>query len=821
MVLLFCQLIISKGVLLMSYSYEICRENLRQLAIWYTSNIGQRNEATTRLQLIDRLFFECLGWEKDDSILEESYSGEFADYTFLAPRRVLIVEAKKEGNYFELPAGYNRIEYSMSSLMRDYPNLKAAIGQAAGYCQSRGVPFGAVSNGHQIIVFIANRSDGLPPLDGKALVFHSLDFMLEKFLDFWQALSKPGIEEKRIQARLIGNVLPDLPPKLSATIGSYPGIKARNIFQTDLQNLSEVVIEDLISSRDMEARFFEECYAKSDALSRYALISKTILKARYAALFDSDTPGPTTVPASNKNGISAELFAESLSRRPILLIGDVGVGKTTFIRRLIKVDAAQLFESAITFYINLGAQATLSASLKNFIPKEIVRQLRLHYAIDIEESNFVRKVYAVELNRFSKGIYSELKELNFALYKQREIEFLEEKIKNRDQYLKDALYYIARGNKRQVVLFIDNTDQRSDETQQQAFLIAQEIAEGWKPVTVFVALRPETFYRSMRIGALSGYHPKAFTISPPRIDEVIRKRLLFALKITRGEIPIQAFSNTVQVRLQSLETIIEVFLRSLDTNSSLEEFIDNISGGNVRLALDLVRSFFGSGYVDTQKIVKISDQGGDYQIPLHEFLKAVILGDAEYYDPEQSPIANLFDLSHFDSREHFLLPLLVGLLVSAISTSSEEGFVETSVVYERLQQLRFTPEQIDSALVRGARKKLVETSARRMPEPGHIMPQALRVTTVGLYHTSHLCGLFPYIDAILIDTPILDADVRASISNSHDINVRLNNVKAFQQYLNKQWYADDNLKHSTFFNWPAVSHQLKRDIRKVENRKYQ
>lgn len=802
----------------MSNEYEAGRENLSQLIAWYAANASHRNEATTRLHLIDRLFFDCLGWGKDDCIVEESSNNEYADYTFLAPRRVLIVEAKKEGDYFELPAGQERREYSIASLARDYANVSAALKQAAGYCQSRGVPFGAISNGHQIIAFVANRNDGLPPLEGKALVFSSPRLMLDKFLELWQALSKPGIEERKLQVRLTGNLLPQLPPKLSETIATYPGIKARNVFQTDLQNLSEVVIEDLISSQDLEARFFEECYAKSDSLSRYALVSKNILQARYAALFDSGSPGPATVAATNASGISPELFAESLSRRPILLIGDVGVGKTTFIRRLIKVEAVHLFETAFRFYINLGAQATLSADLKQFIPKEILRQLRQNYGIDTEESNFVRKVYAQELNRFSKGIYSDLRELDPATYKQKEIEFLQEHLRDKDQYLKDALYYIARGNKRQVVLFIDNTDQRSDETQQQAFLIAQEIAEGWRPVTVFVALRPETFYRSMRIGALSGYHPKAFTIAPPRIDEVIRKRLLFALKITKGEIPIPAFSNTVEVRLRNLETIIDVFLRSLETNPSLEEFIDNISAGNVRLALDLVREFFGSGYVDTQKIVKIEDDGGDYQIPLHELLKAVIFGDAEYYDPGQSPVANLFDISHLDPKEHFLLPLLIGLVASA-GSASVEGFAETSTIYERLQGLRFTADQIDSALTRGVRKKLIETSARRMPQPGQVMPHALRVTTVGLYHTKVLCQSFPYVEAILVDTPILDDEVRASISSSHHIDARVANVKAFQDYLDREWYADDYLKHTSLFNWVAASRQLRKDVKRVEGRR--
>ena len=89
----------------MASDYETCRSNLEKLVDGYSTRAQKRNEATTRLQLIDEIFFSCLGWDKEDSILEEPYGRDYADYTFMAARRVLIVEAKKEGDYFEVPAG--------------------------------------------------------------------------------------------------------------------------------------------------------------------------------------------------------------------------------------------------------------------------------------------------------------------------------------------------------------------------------------------------------------------------------------------------------------------------------------------------------------------------------------------------------------------------------------------------------------------------------------------------------------------------------------------------------------------------------------------
>src|SRR5260370_39318033 len=101
-----------------SAEYDACWKAMGELAIWYDSNIGNRNEATTRLQLIDRIFFECLGWDRNDVTAEEAHDGQYADYTFDVPRKLLIVEAKKEGVYFELPVGLSNLEYSIPALFK-------------------------------------------------------------------------------------------------------------------------------------------------------------------------------------------------------------------------------------------------------------------------------------------------------------------------------------------------------------------------------------------------------------------------------------------------------------------------------------------------------------------------------------------------------------------------------------------------------------------------------------------------------------------------------------------------------------------------------
>lgn len=790
-----------------SVDYEKGRQNLDLLLNSPLADPQSRNEATTRLHLIDYLFLECLGWNREDVETEAPHGKEFADYSFSAPHRVLIVEAKKEGDYFELPAGSKKLEYSIPSLFRDYRNVEAALTQAAGYCWSRGVPFGAVCNGHQLIAFVASRSDGVAPLRGKALVLDSLCSMLENFKDLWQALSRPAIQRRLLYARLVGDMVTDLPSKLSASIPAYPGIIARNVLQTDLQIVAELVLEDIARSPQLESTFLREAYSQSGALSQHAMVSKEILQTRYAALFNADVPGPTVVPATTKKGISPELYAESLSRRPILLLGDVGVGKTSFIRHLIKIDAAPQFERAITLYIDLGTQAALAQDVRAFISDEIVRQLNEDHGVNVYERNFVYGTYHSEIHNFSKGIHGDLKESNPNLFREKEISFIESKISQTDQHLRASLIHLSKLRNRQVVIFIDNSDQRNYETQQLAFLISQEMAQSW-PAVVYVSLRPETFHRSIRSGALSAYHPKAFTISPPRIDDVVQKRLQFGLKITNGEIPLETISN-VSIKLSSLDRFMRIFLNSLQKNRDLVEFLDNMSVGNVRQALDLVKSFFGSGHVDTEKIIKVPG----YIIPVHEFMRAVIYGDGTYYDPHRSPVRNVFDLAFVDSREHFLMPLMITSLHNLSGASAPSGYVDSNKLMNRLQSFGFQPDQIDSILKRAISGKLIENAPGASDDHGQVGELMLRPTTAGVYHVSRFCARFVYIDAVVVDTPILNREVRNSIRNVHLIENRLERAELFRRYLDDQW---SHLRISDpSWDWSVFSKQLAGEIGRI------
>lgn len=585
------------------------------------------NEAETRFHVIDQILREVLQWPRDWIRVEQRAEPGYTDYELGETGTVLIVEAKREGTAFELPSNLSYGVHRITPITRDASNaaLKTAMTQVMTYCSIRGVAPAIVTNGHQWISFLASRTDSTAPLEGKALVFPSLESIRADFLTFWRHFSPEGVSSRRIYTTL--SVTPAAPPHpLSAMIHNYPGVKQRNPIQANLQVLGELVLEDFPTNPAYAELFLTECYATSGALSNYAEVSRELLAGRYSLV--AQNSGATTEPIQNKKGLNPGLAkdaaAAALSHRPIVLLGSVGAGKSTFIQRLIHVEAKDVFENALSLLVNYGHEGVID-NPTDFTMKEIERQLLNVHSIDIHEKRFVEDLYRTDLSRFEASIYGSLRDSQPAVYELKRIEFLQELLSDRSDHMARAFARISRSHRKQVIIFLDNVDQRSREDQNAVFLISNELAAKWH-VTVFVTLRPETYYESERYGAASGYHPRIFTIAPPRTDTMLQKRVDFGLKILArpGDGPV----GQVGLSSENLEYFLEMLAQNFRQNHQLIQMIENVAGGNMRRALDFVTQFIGSGHLDTEKIITIQKHGGSgYTIPQHEFLRSLLHGD--------------------------------------------------------------------------------------------------------------------------------------------------------------------------------------------------
>lgn len=797
----------------MPFTYDEAKTKLSAL-ISNFRDLDCLNEAETRFQFIDQFLTDCLGWERNLVRVERYENGDFTDYELGQPRG-LILEAKRDDRYFEIPVkGKKKLVTSIRSVCDLSSSAKDAIEQVQRYSSSRGVRLAAVCNGSQLIAFIGSRFDGKSPLDGAALVIDGFDELLENFGRIYECLSPNGVAGNRLGVFLEENGVAGIPERISTYIRNYPSFRYQTNSASQLRLIAELLLEDVLKTEAVEKQFFKACYCESGPLAQDALVSKNLLRTRYAALFDPSEASPLLSPVKEKgtSPLSPEILAEGLSRRPIILIGDVGVGKTSFIKNLIFVHAEKEFKDSIYLYMDLGVNVVLENGVEEYVHREIQDQLEKKYGLDILSLEFISSLYKDEISKFERGIFGPLKQADASQYQLKLSEMLQDKVNLIEQHLRLAFRKISKDLRKQIVIIVDNIDQRELDLQQKSFIISQSIAQHWGAI-VFLAVRPNTFHESKRSGSLSAYPNKIFYVMPPRPEQVLEKRLAFALSMAEGKMPVESLTS-VSLNLNEISLFFRALLACIRRNPQVSEFLSNISGGNVRSMIDFVTKFIGSPNVDSDKIIDHVKDGDDYIIPLHEFSKAALLGDYAHYDSRSSLAMNAFDVRYPDRREHFLCPLIIGYLSYDSSHRRADGFVEVRDLVSEFQALGFTREQVESALRRLTNKKLIETSQRVTFEDttgsdilGEL-PDSFRVTTVGAYHLTRWCGTFAYIDAMIFDTPIFDGEFKKACAfeyESFDISCRYKRSVAFRNYLTDTWNSAGI--SVPYFNWKTVVEQ--------------
>ena len=90
------------------------------------------------------------------------------------------------------------------------------------------------------------------------------------------------------------------------------------------------------------------------------------------------------------------------------------------------------------------------------------------------------------------------------------------------------------------------------------------------------------------------------------------------------------------------------------------------------------------------------------------------------------------------------------------------------------------------------------------------------VGSIGSYYYQKLLGKFTYVDAVVIDTPVVAREWRDKISDVANIKGGLARAETFREYLDSQWVDLENA--SDVFNWRPMSSMLFYEIENIKTR---
>jgi energy-coupling factor transporter ATP-binding protein EcfA2 len=712
------------------------------------------SESDTRSKLIDYILFDCLGWSEEDVVREERCveSGTYLDYKLATNMPLIVIEAKKSSEPLELPMASNQREYKIGGVLRKCSNTVAAMVQARDYAISKGITFCCVANGEQFVFFRSQNQQGIEWIEHSAVVFRDIDDIEDNFDLFCLHLSKASAEKGRLQQALKLSNEPDNGASFRTLDTSHlakPRKVDRNPLFPIIGEIVRRVFQDL-ASEDAESEVLEHCYVESpkksgkntpymDRPAQELSISKKEageFQRRITAVLNSKTPAHTEV---------------------ILLLGSVGVGKSTFIQRFRKVLAAkEIDKSGIWLYLNFKHYSDTGMTLDDFIYGQIDDALVQEYdGLGLNDWSFLKQAYHAEYEKLKRGALQPLFRTDpeqFELEFGKKVDVWSE-TKVESHFVKLLSAAIKRLDKR-IFLIFDNADQLHPSTQSDIFLAAEKLAERIGCYAL-ISMREESYWKNRDAGPLSAFHTTAYHVQPASLKQVLAKRFQYAKNLIQEG----SFTRETEFDIKTDE-LLSVFDRLVQTllgqDESYIEFIEATAARDTRRALDTIAAFLISGHTNIDAILRDvrRSQPKGFPVPFHEFLNSVVLRDHEVYTEDGCDVFNVFAVTGTSDASNFNRIAVLGRVLGAKNIKSEvgTGYVLIEDVVNDCHSVGILPESTYAIISFLTARRAIETETTIKDDIN--TSKYLRITASGEYYITKLALMFGYLDLIVFQTPV-------------------------------------------------------------------
>lgn len=809
----------------------------------FVSTKGKVSEADTRVKFIDRVLKEVCQWPETDLSREDKVESGHTDYQ-LRIRQVptIAVEAKREGVAFMLPTSVTRRALKLNGVLTTDPQVKEAVLQVRQYCDDQGIKYAIATNGYTWIVFRAIRDD-MPWREGFARVFPSIEYIEDHFVEFWNLLYYEAICQASLDNEF-GRGLPASRKLLRVVDRLFNADLPlrRNRINRQLRPIITYIFEDIAAQDDPE--LLKSCYVHTQSLRIVAKdLNIVITDAIPKQLIDEGTQ--PIMETEDDVGAFGRMFEDAIRNKRgelYLLLGGIGAGKTTFLKRYEKLLAKKLLEQkTYTFHLDFIAPPE-SIAMETFVWNEVLETLRHKYPADeIEKRRYLKSIFKDKLHNIERtalrGKHKHTEEYELAigphLLKWQE---------NLSDYVPKLLRFASILKKKSVVLFIDNVDQLDPDYQASIFLLAQRITKLAGSVTIIV-LREESYFAPSIQNTFTAYTSHKFHIASPRFRAMIENRIKYAIRALKGRDE-KLKSTVLQGQQFDTRDICEFLLivqsSVFEWSRKISRLIKCLCFGNMRLALEMFTTFLTSGATDVDKMLLIYRRDGAYNVAFHEFLKSVMLQSRAYYKEDQSPILNVFNCTSEKKSSHFTALRIIAMLLEHRSESASEGrgYVELSRLIGTFADIIDNVRDVCRTLDRLVNRQLIEVNTRStltVSGASHV-----RVTASGWYYVKYLSRIFAYLDLVLQDTPLNDAGLEHSLRQSvYDVNnladrefekykrmqVRFDRTQKFLDYLTESEryeFEGFGLAHApstlTHMFMPEIQAQFKSDRQYIEQR---
>jgi hypothetical protein len=421
------------------------------------------------------------------------------------------------------------------------------------------------------------------------------------------------------------------------------------------------------ASTEDRKRIAQAGYIPSRRRQRYVdPIDKVIRASSPPSELASKEFEDTSKPRELLDVLKKEEERKKLEHKVLLIVGGVGVGKTTFIDHLqYSALPEEVIKGTLWIRVNMNNAPISEDEIYNWFRSEIVNGCRAAYPeIDFDELDTIKALFSVEVRRFEKGIGA-LHKHDQSLYNEKLAEKLSDLSDDPHQLAVAYTRYCATERRKLPIIVVDNCDKRTLDHQLLMFEVAQWTQREFR-VLVILPLREETYdnYRD-KPPLDTAIKELVFRIEPPPFQNVLISRVQMAMNDLK-----KSGSTTYHYDLPNgfhveypqsdkayyLTTIVQAIF---EHDLQLRRIILGLSGRNIRRALEMFLEICQSGHITEDVIFRIRQSEGKLALPLLFVERVLLRMNRRFYDSDKSYIKNLLAADVKDSNPNHFTRLLI------------------------------------------------------------------------------------------------------------------------------------------------------------------
>jgi energy-coupling factor transporter ATP-binding protein EcfA2 len=574
------------------------------------------------------------------------------------------------------------------------------------------------------------------------------------------------------------------------------------------------------TSKSERAYIAKNGYIASRRRERYIDPIDRVIRA---ARPPSETDARLLEDSSNPSELVAKLKNRGdLEHKVLLLIGSVGSGKTTFVDYLKEVALPRAsIDATVWCRLDMNAapvsageiydwlRVALTDACKDSVPEE-----------DFDDLETLRKVYSVEINRFTKGV-GKLYASDLTLFNVKLAEHIELVQQDRHAATQAHVRYSCGEKGKLCIIVLDNCDKKTRDEQLLMFEAAQWLQKEFRAL-VILPLRDETYdNHRMQPPLDTALKDMVFRIEPPLFQHVLINRVRLAMvKLNSDSTERLKFllPNGMHVEYPRSEQAfyLSSIVKSLfEHDRFVRRMIVGLSGRNMREALEIFLEFCNSAHIGEDQIFKIRQSEGRYTIPLHQVATVLMRMNRRYYDSDYSYVKNVFAASRDDVRPGFFCRYMILRWLRAnfggSGTDGLKGYYGKGIIKQNLIAYGFSPDVLDREFNYLLGSRCVIAEHLRLDSVSD--EDLVRLGPAGFVHLD-LVSNISYLAAVAEDTFFSDRlqaervanrikdsqrhlHIQTAVDNAAELVDYLNEVRKDISPTNGTFLADDQLLRLT------------------------